>query len=163
MIRHANAVDIDEIMRIVEDTKKIMHAQGNVQWDESYPLCADFERDIANGSLYIIEVDSAVAGFVCLDFNEPDAYKTAGWHKPKPALVLHRMAVDPLFRGHGVGGNLLEFAEQKAAELAAGSVRTDTFSGNAPMNALFLKHGYRMTGAVELPGRRKQPFNCYEK
>lgn len=163
MIRVATAGDIDEVMRIVDETKSIMHAQGNFQWNEKYPLRGDFELDISNGTLYIIEENSAVAGFVCLDFNEPEEYKNADWQKPGPALVLHRMAVDTKIRGLGIGGRLLTFAREKAAELGACSIRTDTFSGNVPMNALFVKHGFRMTGTVELTGKAIQPFHCYEK
>lgn len=163
MIRTATAGDIDEIMRIVDETKSIMHAQGNVQWNEKYPLREDFERDILRASLYIIEENSAVAGFVCLDFDEPEEYKSADWQKPGPALVLHRMAVDTKARGLGIGGKLLAFAQAKAAELGAVSIRTDTFSGNIPMNSLFVKHGFHMAGAVELCGKSAQPFYCYEK
>lgn len=150
-------------MRAVEETKDIMHAQGNFQWDERYPVRADFESDVAQGSLYVIMEGSMVAGFACLDFNEPEAYNNASWHKPGPALILHRMAIAPRFRGLGFGGKLLEFAGAKAAETGAASIRTDTFSGNAPMNSLFIKHGFRMAGEVELPGKQFQPFHCYEK
>lgn len=42
MIRKAEHGDLDGIMHIVADTIALMHAEGNVQWSEDYPLASDF-------------------------------------------------------------------------------------------------------------------------
>lgn len=163
MIRLAIVSDLDRIVEIVNASKEIMQAQGNFQWDDNYPLRGDYERDIENAELYVIEENGIVSGFLCLNGDEPEEYKTAAWEKSEPALVIHRMAVAPESRGRGLAGKLLDFAWDTTRERGIPSLRTDTFSGNIAMNSLFVKHGFRKTGNIELSGKQLQPFYCYEK
>lgn len=163
MIRQALPTDIGGIMAVVEASREIMQAGGNFQWDENYPLQVHFEQDIVEGTLYIIDENGVVAGLICLNSDEPAVYSEASWQSGGDRLVIHRMAVSPEYRRHGFAGELLYFAAKHSLENGASSLRTDTFSGNIPMNTLFLKHGFRKTGAVELEGKKQQPFYCYEK
>lgn len=163
MIRQALPSDISGVMAVVEESRKIMQECGNFQWDENYPLREHFEQDIIEGALYVIEMNGVVAGLACLNGDVPEEYSKALWQSGGEALVIHRMAVSPEFRGRGFGRMLLDFARKLAKEKGAISLRTDTFSGNIPMNTLFSKHGFRMAGAVELLGKKQQPFYCYEK
>lgn len=163
MIRPAIMSDLDRVVDIMEVSKKILQAQGNFQWDDAYPLREDYRLDIENAELYVIEDDGVVAGFLCLNSDEPEVYKSAAWKNPPPALVIHRMAVAPELRGKGLAGKLLDFAWDVTRERGFASLRTDTFSANDAMNSLFIKHGFHKTGEIELPGRRQQPFYCYEK
>lgn len=160
-IRHATEADLDAVMRITAAAVAIMNAQGNVQWNETYPLRADFLRDVRENTLYACVEDGLVRGVACLNFNEPAEYRAANWTRHGRVMVLHRMVVDPECRRKGIAAALLSFAVRLAEENGA-VLRTDTFSGNAPMNALLLKYGFHMTGAIELAGKRQQPFCCYE-
>lgn len=163
MIRQAFPSDISGVMAVVKASREIMQAGGNFQWDENYPLQMHFEQDIIEGTLYIIDENGVVSGLICLNYDEPAAYSEASWQSGGHALVIHRMAVSPEYRGRGLAGELLDFAGRHALENGASSLRTDTFSGNIPMNTLFLKYGFHKTGAVELEGKKQQPFYCYEK
>lgn len=163
MIRQALPRDIGGIMAVVEESRKIMQAGGNFQWDDNYPLQNDFERDISGGTLYIADENGVAVGLICINSDEPREYSNASWQGVEPVLVIHRMAVSPDFRGRGIAGELLGFAEQLSHDMGAQSLRTDTFSGNIPMNTLFLKHEFRKTGVIELKGKKQQPFYCYEK
>lgn len=163
MIRLAQIRDLDAVMLIVEKTKKIMHENGNFQWDDKYPLESDFEHDINERSLYVLEENGEIGGFICVNDEEPEEYASAAWQKSGKRLIIHRMAVSPEQRGRGYAGDLFDFAWEKTVEAGAQSIRSDTFSGNIPMNSLFLKHGFSKTGEIILKGKQYQPFNCYEK
>lgn len=163
MIRPAVESDLDRIAAILDESKAIMQAQGNFQWDERYPLREDFRRDILSGDLFVCHKEDAIAGFICINCDMPPAYADASWQNSGHFLVIHRMAVAPAFRGSGFAGALLDFAIAFAAQNGAEALRTDTFSGNASMNALFKKSGYRFAGEIVLPGKKQQPFYCYEK
>lgn len=163
MIRQAVFSDIGRVMAVMEKSREIMQADGNFQWDENYPLRGHFEQDIIEGTLYVIDKKGVLAGIACLNCDEPEEYAKALWQSEGKALAIHRMAVSPEFRGQGFAGMLLDFAFKLAKEKGALSLRTDTFSGNIPMNTLFLKHGFRKAGAIELNGKKQQPFYCYEK
>lgn len=98
MIRKANMNDLESIMKIIKSTVEEMKTYNNTQWDENYPLEKDFVSDIKKQDLYIYEVDGEVAGFICLNYEEPEEYLGLNWSSNKKAMVIHRMAVNPNFR-----------------------------------------------------------------
>lgn len=116
MIRKANMNDLESIMKIIKSTVEEMKTYNNTQWDENYPLEKDFVSDIKKQDLYIYEVDGEVAGFICLNYEEPEEYLGLNWSSNKKAMVIHRMAVNPNFRKTGIASKLVDFAEKLAVE-----------------------------------------------
>lgn len=160
-MRLAQNNDLPAIMAIIRDTIAEMRTYRNTQWDENYPQEDDFQRDIEEGSLYIAERDGRVAGFACINGDEPAEYAALPWTGTK-ALVIHRMAVAMDQRQKGVAMEMMDFAEELAREQGIRVLKTDTYSLNTKMNALFQKLGYRMIGTMQFKGKEK-PFPCYEK
>ncbi len=67
MIRLATILDVNEIMDIVKETIVDMDKNNNHQWNNEYPLIKDFEKDIENKELYVIEEEGRVSGFACIN------------------------------------------------------------------------------------------------
>jgi GNAT superfamily N-acetyltransferase len=153
--------DIPHIMRIAKESIALMRAEGNPQWDETYPAQQDFLRDIKQHSLYVYCAENDPCAFICLDGNEPSAYRGLPWRGEMPALILHRFAVSPASRGNGIGKAMLDFTKIHARQKGLHSIRTDTFSGNANMNHLFRRNGFVKTGEIHLR-KIERPFYCYE-
>ncbi len=163
MIRKANFEDLEGVLAIVRKAVILMQDSGNDQWNSVYPSRDNFHDDIVSGDLYVdSERDGPVKSVICLNNHEPDEYAGVQWSLDKPALVIHRMAVDPLHHGKGLARKLIRFAEERAAELKLGYLRSDTCSRNAGMNALFKSSGYAIAGTIRFPGYQYD-FNCYEK
>lgn len=162
MIRKAVSGDIKQIIDILNRTKLEMHSYNNFQWDENYPTEVDFINDIKKGNLFSIELEESLAGFVCVNTIEPVEYKGLNWSSTKTAMVIHRMSVDPEFRRRGLGTELLKFAEELANKNNIEYLKTDTYSLNIKMNALFKKCGYAFIGEMRFLGKEK-PFYCYDK
>lgn len=160
-IRIATGDDISGIMEIIKATLAIFRSENNPQWDELYPAADVFEADIRNGSLYVYGSES-IEGFVCIDGNQPTEYEGVNWSSDSPALCVHRLAVHPQTRGNGVGGKLMKHAETVALTHGVYNLRTDTFSENTKMNALFAKQGFFKVGEIEFRGLER-PFYCYDK
>lgn len=51
--RKAEAADLDEIQAFVDQAKIVMEKQGIPQWDEVYPILADFDGDLKAGNLFV--------------------------------------------------------------------------------------------------------------
>ena len=136
MIRKANMNDLESIMKIIKSTVEEMKTYNNTQWDENYPLEKDFVSDIKKQDLYIYEVDGEVAGFICLNYEEPEEYLGLNWSSNKKAMVIHRMAVNPNFRKTGIASKLVDFAEKLAVENNVSYLKSDTYSINSKMNLL---------------------------
>lgn len=67
------------------------------------------------------------------------------------------MSVDPEYRRKGVGMELMKFAEDLAKKNNISYLKTDTFSINDKMNALFIKCSYNFVGEMGFLGK-KNPF-----
>lgn len=162
MVRKANAADIGNIMAIIRETLVEMATYGNNQWDETYPLEKDFLGDIQKGDLYVTEREGVLVGFVCINQVEPAEYNGLPWCMPETALVVHRMAVNPVYRRSGIGKELMQLADELARKNDIRYLKTDTYSINTKMNALFVKCGYRLVGEMSFLNKA-MPFYCYEK
>lgn len=162
MIRKANPSDINEIMKIIGETIAEMHSYGNTQWDASYPQKKDFLKDIQRGELYVSERDGNLVGFSCINKVEPAEYTDLPWSIQETAMIVHRMAVAPACRRSGIGTELMKFADEYALKNKVHYLKTDTYSINTKMSALFVKCGYKWVGEMSFRGKEK-PFYCYEK
>jgi ribosomal protein S18 acetylase RimI-like enzyme len=162
-IRLATQYDLPALMALVRRVVPLMLATGNRQWDEGYPNESVFERDIALRQLWVAEAEDSIAGVAALTVDQEPEYAQADWDMNAKALVVHRLAVDPAFRGAGVASALMQKAEEVAAERRFAAVRVDTNTKNAATQQLFPKLGYRLAGEIGLGMRPGLRFFCYEK
>lgn len=161
-MRKAVMEDIKECMQIIKVTIAEMRTYNNTQWDENYPQEIDFISDIQRGDLYVAEREGKLVGFACINKAEPVEYTGLNWSLNEDCMVVHRMAVNPYYRRNGIGTELMKFADELALKNNLRYLKTDTYSINAKMNALFKKCGYDLVGKIRFLGKEK-PFCCYEK
>ena len=162
MIRKAAKHDMTEDSEILDLTVNEMNSYNNTQWDENYPQEKDFINDIQKGDLFVTEREEKLVGFICINKVEPVEYYGLNWSLNEDAMIVHRMAVNPDYRRSGIGTELMKFADELALENNIRYLKTDTYSINTKMNALFKKCGYDFIGEMNFLGKEKS-FYCYEK
>jgi ribosomal protein S18 acetylase RimI-like enzyme len=151
-------------MALVRRVVPIMQAEGNHQWDDDYPNEHIFERDIDQGELWVTEsTPGAIAAVTAITTDQSPEYAQVGWDIHEPAIVVHRLAVDPEFRGTGLAHTLMEYAETIARQRGISVLRVDTNTQNPAVQRLLLKLGYTLAGEISLNFRPGQRFRCYEK
>jgi GNAT superfamily N-acetyltransferase len=160
VIRQANTADLEAILVELPAVVAAMRAAGNDQWGPAYPTREHFAADLDAGHLFV-DVNGAVRGFGVFNEEEPSEYDGLPWTVPRPALIVHRLAVMPGFRRQGVAENLFAFAEAMAVRRNQG-LRSDTYSRNPAMNALFAKLGWRFVSTLTFP-QREFEFRAWEK
>jgi ribosomal protein S18 acetylase RimI-like enzyme len=163
LIRRATRQDLPALMALMRKVVPLMRAAGNLQWDENYPDEAVFSKDIEHDHLWIAEIDSSIAGIAAVTTYQEPEYAQVGWDIEEPAIVVHRLAVDPDFRGAGVGSALMQKAETIAIERRITVLRIDTNTNNEATQKLFPKLGYALAGEIGLGFRPGLRFLCYEK
>lgn len=163
-IRIVRPEELDRVWELVRAAVAKMNAGGSFQWGEDYPTREDFAGPLAAGELYAAcDEKGSILGVVVLNtWEEPVYGELTGWRVPGPALVIHKMAVDPAAQGRGVAGALFAYAIGLAQERGLRSLRGDTYTENKTMQHLFLRFGFRQVGHVHFPGR-PLPFPVYEK
>ena len=162
-IRLATLDDLPALIALVRRVVPLMRATGNLQWDETYPNDAVFQRDIDLDQLWIAEVNFSIAGVAAITMDQEPDYAQVGWDITEPAIVVHRLAVDPAFRGQGAAGALMQKAEEIAIERGITALRIDTNTQNQATQRLFPKLGYLFAGEISLEFRPGLRFLCYEK
>jgi ribosomal protein S18 acetylase RimI-like enzyme len=162
-IRLAAHDDLLALMALMRRVVSAMLAAGNLQWDETYPNEAVFQRDIDLEQLWVADADTSIAGIAALTTDQEPDYAQVGWDIDEPAIVVHRLAVDPAFRGAGVAGALMQKAEEVAVERGITVLRVDTNTQNEATQRLFPKLGYQLAGEISLKIRPGLRFFCYEK
>lgn len=162
-IRLATHNDLPALMALVRRVVPGMLAAGNHQWDDSYPNEAVFQRDIDLAQLWVADAETSLAGVAAVTMDQEPDYTQVGWDINEPAIVVHRLAVDPSFRGAGIATSLMQKAEEIAAERGITILRVDTNTQNQATQRLFPKLGYLLAGEITLQIRPGLRFLCYEK
>jgi ribosomal protein S18 acetylase RimI-like enzyme len=160
-IERADEGHIDSAWRIIDACRTDLRERGISQWDEVYPTRQTVVDDVARSRLFVLVMDGHCVATITLDDTESPEYATVPWHFPTPALVVHRLCVDPRYQGQGFGRALMDFAEAHALEHRYGSIRLDAYSPNLGAIALYQRRGYREAGRVFFP-RRTAEFCCFE-
>jgi ribosomal protein S18 acetylase RimI-like enzyme len=162
-VRQATFKDVPAIMAIMRRVVPLMRASGNLQWDDEYPSVAVFERDVDRAQLWVAEMESGLVGVAAITTDQEPEYTNVGWDISESAIVVHRVAVDPAFRGQGIAEALMLQAESVARSRGIGVLRVDTNTQNEATQKLFPKLGYTLSGETGLGFRVGLRFLCYEK
>lgn len=161
MIRKGKLEDINEIMNIFREAIVDMEAEGIYQWDNIYPNEEVIANDIKEGTLYVYEEENLVKGLIVLSEHEDEEYKALEWQfNSGKHLVIHRLCVNPKYKGKGIAKQLIEFAEKLGRENQYEAIRLDAFTPNKRACRMYENAGYIKVGTVTF---RKGEFICYEK
>lgn len=163
IVRRASEDDLDAILALVRCVVPLMRASGNLQWNESYPNRAVFERDLSLEQLWVAVDDGKIFGVAALTRALSPEYAQVGWDLNEPSMVVHRLAVDPAQRGKGIARALMQQAEVLARAAGITVLRVDTNAENQAMQRLILSLGYSFSGEFAFSDRPGQRFFAYEK
>ena len=69
-IRLATQRDLPALMALMRRVVPAMLASGNLQWDDSYPNEAVFQRDIDLAQLWVADADTSIAGVAAVTMDQ---------------------------------------------------------------------------------------------
>ncbi len=160
-LQKATADDRDAIVALVYAVVNCLNQGGIPQWDEIYPNETHVDEDIKNGELYVARADDKIVGIITLNRESEPDYQNAHWEYTGPDYrVVHRLCVLPSMQGQGVGGRMMQMAEEMLYKSGVKSIRLDAFSRNPHSLRLYAKLGYRIAGEAVW---RKGMFYLMEK
>lgn len=111
-IRLAQLDDKKAILSIIKNVVIDMSSQGINQWDQTYPNEEVVTEDILDREVYVASEDTVIKGVITLNEYQDEEYETIPWkYNGDKILVIHRLCVDPKFRGAGIATKLLNFAD----------------------------------------------------
>ncbi len=148
MIRLAVEKDLNKIDELAVSVIETMTEHNIPQWDLSYPRKSHYEKDIENGTLYILE-DGTIQGVMAIaEENDPPYKELTNWTDDS-SIVIHRILVDPTLRRKGIAKKLFEFAVNLSLEKGFTSIKIDTHANNYIMQNLLKKLGFKEVGFLK--------------
>ena len=143
-IRLAKREDLEKVLGVLVNAAGWLQTKGTKQW--SYYLTdldgnkEEVVASIENESTYIVEKEGKVIATMTLE-SEPNEWDVDMWGEEAEASVayLHRLAVHRDFAGKGIGGSLLDWAENAMIESGKKSIRFDCIASNEGLNHYYQK------------------------
>jgi ribosomal protein S18 acetylase RimI-like enzyme len=144
--------DIETIFRLYDEGTTYQKAVAKKHWK-------GFERslielEIREKRQWKIMMGEEVACVFAISFNDPFIWK--GKDKD-PAIYIHRIATNPLFRGNSFVKHIIAWATDYAKENGWQYIRMDTGSGNDKLNKYYIDCGFTYLGVIELGDTENLP------
>jgi ribosomal protein S18 acetylase RimI-like enzyme len=141
-LRLAHATDAPAVADLVRQAYQ--HYTARIG-REPAPMGADYERAIAAGTVWLVEVDDEVGGVLVLcDVSDH--------------LFIENVAVRPGLQGHGIGSMLIDFAEQHARAHGLTEIRLFTNEKMTENLAYYPRCGFTEVGRRTEAGFRRVFF-----
>ena len=158
MIRKATIEDLDTILLLIEEGRRKMIAEGNVnQWSGGRPSREMLIKDITEGvSHLVVHNGKPVATFALIEGPDPTYARIydGKWNNGNPYYVIHRVA--SMAGVHGIMRAVLDYAFTQTD-----TIRIDTHEENLTMRALLVKYGFSYCGVILL--ENGDPRLAYQK
>lgn len=153
--------DLDEICDIVRNSIEVMERNHIFQWDDLYPVKADFQKDIEKNQLYVGLANDQIAVLYVLNQECDKEYESGDWkYKEEAFYIVHRLCVNPDFQNRGVARHTLLHIEKQLKSKRIYVIRLDVFQNNPYAIRLYDSLGYSKVGYADW---RKGRFYLLEK
>lgn len=133
--------DIPQIFKLYDEAIAYQKSVNGNVW-KGFDV-ALVEQEISENRHYVITEDGAIACTFVLAFDDELIWKEANKDK---AVYVHRISVNPSFRGKGYVKIIINWLKQNAVDFDIDYIRLDTESGNERINQHYINCGFTYKG-----------------
>ena len=151
--RQAKISDLDQIMVIIELSKKYLKETQVDQWQDGYPAKEDLRRDIESGNSYVLTNKDEIVATTVISLDGESTYNSifnGEWITNEEYIVMHRVAVHDKYKGKGIFKELIKEAESLALNKGISSIKIDTHRDNISMQRAVVKNDFQKCGIIYL-------------
>ncbi|WP_415306515.1 GNAT family N-acetyltransferase [Clostridium perfringens] len=151
--RQANISDLDQIVEIIELSKKYLKETKVDQWQDGYPAKEDLRRDIESGNSYVLTNKDEIVATTVISLDGESTYNSifnGEWITNEEYIVMHRVAVHDKYKGKGIFKELIKEAESLALNKGISSMKIDTHRDNISMQRAVVKNDFKRCGIIYL-------------
>ncbi len=146
------AEDLDEIFRLYDQAIEFQKRVFDKSW---LPFEREFiETEIAEKRHWKITIDGEISCIFSIAFADPLIWRERG---REPAIYLHRVAVNPDFRGRKFIPAITEWLRGQAKKRGVRFIRMDTWGDNQKLIDYYTACGFEFLGAVTPSQTEKLP------
>ena len=151
--RQAKISDLDQIVEIIELSKKYLKETKVDQWQDGYPAKEDLRRDIESGNSYVLTNKDEIVATTVISLEGESTYNlifNGEWITNEEYIVMHRVAVHDKYKGKGIFKELIKEAESLALNKRILSIKIDTHRDNISMQRAVVKNDFKRCGIIYL-------------
>ncbi len=151
--RQAKISDLDQIVEIIELSKKYLKETKVDQWQDGYPAKEDLRRDIESGNSYVLTNKDEIIATTVISLDGESTYNSifnGEWITNEEYIVMHRVAVHDKYKGKGIFKELIKEAESLAINNMIFSIKIDTHRDNISMQRAVVKNNFKRCGIIYL-------------
>ncbi len=144
--------DLAEILRLFEQAMELQGKNGYMVWDNIDKI--EIEKEIENGLQYKILESNDILCVFSIHYGDSFIWRE---RDQNDAIYLHRIVVNPKFKGQKQFGKVLNWAKQFARQNNLKFIRMDTWAVNEKIIDYYKSfefefiENYKTTNASELP------------
>ena len=151
--RQAKISDLDQIVEIIELSKKYLKETKVDQWQDGYPEKEDLRRDIESRNSYVLTNKDEIVATTVISLDGESTYNSifnGEWITNEDYIVMHRVAVHDKYKGKGIFKELIKEAEILALNKGISSIKIDTHRDNISMQRAVVKNDFKKCGIIYL-------------
>ena len=152
-IENSSPNDLAEIFRLYREATKFQKIKfpGN-QWpDFSQHL---IEKELEEKRQFKIVIDNSIACIWAITFSDPEIWKEKN---SDPAIYIHRIATNPVFRGSNFVSIIVDWAKDYARQHNRKFIRLDTCGNNRKLISHYCDNGFNFLGMEKLEDSKGLP------
>jgi GNAT superfamily N-acetyltransferase len=153
-ILHTDPNDIEQIFRLFELSIDYQERNGYPVWRD-YPKDA-IKKDIATGNHYKIVINSKIAMAFSVCYTDKIIWRELEDGK---SVYLHRIVVNPEFKGQKLFGAILEWAIDHSKQKELNNIRMDTWAENPNIINYYKEFGFTFIENFTTPDVEELPFH----
>lgn len=160
-IKLAEIIDMEDIIKIINQAKEYLKSQKINQWQTDYPDYECIKNDTVNKKGYIFLNDSGECmAYTCIDLDGEVAYENiqGKWLTKDKYAIVHRLAVNKKYRGKGFSGEIFRLIEEVVKNNHVYSIKIDTDTDNIIMKKILKKLNFIYCGKIIFEGSEKEAF-----
>lgn len=146
IITLAQLSDLPRLIRFRSDAAEWLAKVETDQWSTPFPA-EQIAKSVKAGEVFLVkesEGDDAAATVTLDRVIDPELWEL--WtpsERTEPALYIHKLTVDRRYSGRDLGGRILDWAGDRAAQQGARWLRLDAWTTNTALHQYYLRHGFQ--------------------
>jgi ribosomal protein S18 acetylase RimI-like enzyme len=120
---------------------------------------ASIRTEVVTGRLYRVLDGNALVGVFSVAYEDEAIWgeRERGQH-----IYLHRIARAAAYHGRGLVGTVLGWARMQCRACGRAGIRLDTWAGNEPLVAFYVRQGFRVVGRRHIGTDSRLPAHYHQ-
>ncbi|HCW06013.1 MAG TPA: N-acetyltransferase [Cytophagales bacterium] len=151
-VENTTLADLEFVFELFESSIQYQEKKGYQVW-RNYDRNA-LINDIQNKNQYKILMDGEIAIIFSVCYSDKIIWRE---REQADAIYLHRIVVNPTFKGQRLFGEILAWTKNRASQLNLKSVRMDTWDHNPEIVEYYKSFGFEVVEKFVTPNSEELP------